>query len=219
VFAVQGPDAPLEEVARRAGVGIGTLYRRFPGRASLIRQVVLDVLSRAAADAEAANAEEVDAFAALARYMHRMLDLRIGVAIPPLLDRVSLAEEDMQSRRAPLTAVVTQIIEAAQRDGTLRSDVTFGDIGLVIMRLSSPLPGPFSPEMDSELAHRQLDLVIDGLRGDREVSPNLTGPALSLGELRALEPHKLAADPAAKAPATGPGTRRGGPAPPAPSDL
>jgi AcrR family transcriptional regulator len=205
VFAEQGPDAPLDEIARRAQLGIGTLYRRFPNRASLIRQVVLDVLTRAAEESAAARGQETDAFAALARYMHRMLELRIGVAIPPLLGRVSLAEEDIARSRQRLTAVVTEIIDAARQDGTLRPDVTFGDIGLVIMRLSRPLPGPFSAELDSELAHRQLDLLIDGLRADRRAAAaSLTGPALSLDELRSLPTDAPAADLAAEAGAADP---------------
>jgi AcrR family transcriptional regulator len=48
IFADHGPDAPLEEVARSAGVGIGTLYRRFPDRRSLQRAVALDILARGA---------------------------------------------------------------------------------------------------------------------------------------------------------------------------
>jgi AcrR family transcriptional regulator len=186
VFAEHGPDAPLEEVARRARVGIGTLYRRFPDRAALIRQVVLDVLTRAAEETAAARAEEPDAFTALARYMHRMLELRIGVAMPPLLGRVSLVEDELAGSREKLITAITEIIHTAQRDGALRPDVTFGDIGLVIMRLSRPLPGPFPPELDRELAHRQLDLVIDGLRAGGRAAATLPGPALSLDELRSL---------------------------------
>ncbi len=196
VFAEHGPDAPLDEIARRARVGIGTLYRRFPNRESLIRDVVLDVLTRAAEESAAARHHEPDAYDALARYMRRMLDLRIGVAIPPLLGRVSLAERQLARTRERLTAVVSEIIDAAQRDGTLRPDITFGDIGLIIMRLSRPLPGPFSPELDRELAHRQLDLLIDGLRADRAAAP-LAGPALGLDELRALPDRGVATDPRA----------------------
>src|SRR2546425_11354594 len=78
VFAERGAGAPLEEIARRAGVGIATLYRRFPERESLMRAVVLDALDRVAQEAEHALAEEPDAFEALARYMHRALELRIA---------------------------------------------------------------------------------------------------------------------------------------------
>src|SRR5579863_2702696 len=61
VFVELGPDAPLDEVARRAGVGIATLYRRFPDRESLQRAVALDVLDQAGAAAAQAEAEETDA--------------------------------------------------------------------------------------------------------------------------------------------------------------
>ena len=56
VFVERGPDAPLEDVAQRAGVGIGTLYRRFPDRQALLRAVALDVLARVTAEAHAALA-------------------------------------------------------------------------------------------------------------------------------------------------------------------
>src|SRR4051794_12277532 len=65
VFVEHGPDAPLDEVARRAGVGIATLYRRFPDRATLQRAVALDVLARAAEVARRADADETDAWSAL----------------------------------------------------------------------------------------------------------------------------------------------------------
>src|SRR5215469_15537539 len=51
VFIDRGPGAPLEEIARRAGTGIATLYRRFPDRRALIRDVVLDALQRTADEA------------------------------------------------------------------------------------------------------------------------------------------------------------------------
>src|SRR4051794_32627452 len=69
VFVEHGPNAPLDEIARRAGVGIATLYRRFPDRESLMRAVVLDVLARVGHQARLAQAEEPDALAALIRYM------------------------------------------------------------------------------------------------------------------------------------------------------
>src|ERR1700682_6534119 len=73
VFVELGADAPLDEIARRAGVGIATLYRRFPDRAALLRAVALDVMARTAHEACAAEAEEADPFDGLARYMHRAL--------------------------------------------------------------------------------------------------------------------------------------------------
>src|SRR3954454_11504336 len=65
VFVEHGPGAPLEEVGRRAGVGIGTLYRRFPDRRALQRAVALDTLERVTREIHLALTEEPEPFAAL----------------------------------------------------------------------------------------------------------------------------------------------------------
>src|SRR5712691_799585 len=99
VFVEQGADAPLDEIARRAGVGIATLYRRFPDREALVRAVALDVLARTAHEARSAEAEEADPFDGLARYMHRALDLRISAVMPALLGRISFEDEELRVAR------------------------------------------------------------------------------------------------------------------------
>jgi AcrR family transcriptional regulator len=188
VFVEHGPDAPLDDIARRAGVGIATLYRRFPDREALLRAVALDVLARAAHEARAAEAEEPDAFCGLARYMHRALDLRISAVMPALLGRISF-EEDEEVKRARQQAVepVLRLLDAAQAAGLLRSDVAFGDVGPLLVRLSRPLPGPFPRELDASLAHRHLDLVLAGLRAGSDAGTGrLSGPALSLTDLQRL---------------------------------
>jgi AcrR family transcriptional regulator len=75
VFIERGPDAALDEVARRAGVGNATLYRRFPDRRSLLRAVLVDVFRRVGDEARLALVEESDPFEALARYMPRLATL------------------------------------------------------------------------------------------------------------------------------------------------
>src|SRR5918912_2569051 len=83
-FVEHGLDAPLDDIARRAGVGIATLYRRFPDRSALQRAVAVDVLRRIGQEAAAALDEEPDAFSALSRYMHRALDARVAAVMPAL---------------------------------------------------------------------------------------------------------------------------------------
>lgn len=187
VFVAQGPGAPLEDVARRAGVGIATLYRRFPDREALLRAVALDVLERMLRETHLALAEEPDAFGALARYMHRSIDLRVGAIMPVLMGQLSLEDEGLIRARDEAAAPVRAIIDAAHADGTLRPDVAFGDIGLLIGRLCQPLAAPFPPAVADQLAHRHLALLLDGLRADpsRDGAP-LPGPALTLGDLQAL---------------------------------
>ena len=185
VFVEQGPAAPLDVIARRAGTGIATLYRRFPDRQALMRAVVLDALHKTADEARSAAEEEPDAFAALVRYMHRALDIRTGAVIPALLDEISLHDEEMLQARDAGSQVLQDMIDAAHRAGTLRPDVTFADIGLLIVRLSRPLPGPFPRDTNDKLGHRHLDLVLNGLRADATPAA-ISGPAMTLGELKQL---------------------------------
>lgn len=189
VFVEQGPGAPLEEVARRAGVGIGTLYRRFPDRQALQRAVAIDVLGRVTRESHLALAEEPGAFQALARYMHRAIDLRVGAIMPVLMGQLALDDEVLLRARDEAAAPVRAMIETAQADGTLRRDVDFGDIGLLIGRLCQPLAAPFPPAMADRLAHRHLAILLDGLRADSGPGNGpLPGPALTLGDLQELAP-------------------------------
>jgi len=188
VFVEQGPGAPLEEISRRAGTGIGTLYRRFPDRQALMRAVVLDALERTTEEAHRAIDEEADPFAALVRYMHAALDTRIAAVIPVLLEEVPLDDDEILRSRDRSTRLVQGLIDAAHRAGTLRPDVTFGDISMMIVRLSRPLPGGFSRELNDQLAHRHLELVISALcaAADGPAAP-LPGPAMTLEDLRNLQ--------------------------------
>jgi len=182
----QGTGAPMEAVARRANVGIATLYRHFPDRSVLLRQVALDTLRQSAHEARTALAEEPDAFAGLSRFMHDSIDLRIGAVMPVLVDRVQMDEELLAARRESREAVAA-LVGAAHREGYLRPDVTSGDIGLLIIRLTPPLPGAMAPEDNHQLSHRHLELLLDGLvrvMSDQE----LPGPVLSTDELTRIPP-------------------------------
>jgi AcrR family transcriptional regulator len=185
VFVERGPGVSLDEVARRAGVGIATLYRRFPDRAALLHAVVLDALEQTRRIAEDALAEESDPFDALTRYLHAALDVRVSAVIPLVLDKLDLEDAELQPARAAAARAVERIVDAAHRAGTLPADITFADVGMLLVRLSRPLPGPIAPELNDRLAHRHLDLFIEGLRpmGRRR---RLSGPALSREDLLRL---------------------------------
>ena len=165
LYVEQGVDVPLEEVARRAGVGIATLYRRFPDRGQLMRGVALEVLQRVADEARDALAEEADGFRALARYLHRSLDLRIAAVMPIVDGAVDLdGDPELHAAHLALTPLYEAIVRRAHEHG-LRPDIGAGDLGLIVIRLSRPLPGAsFSREFDNATAHRQLDILLDGLR-------------------------------------------------------
>lgn len=193
-FIDRGPAVPLDEIARRAGIGIATLYRRFPSRQSLIREVALDALRRTVEEARQAAAAEPDPFRALAGYMHRAIDGRTAAVFPALLDEIPFEDEEIRRLRETAPAAVQALADAAHQAGALRPDVTSGDIGMLITRLSRPLPGGFHPEVNRGLSHRHLDLVIDGLRATSPQPSALTGPALALADLRSF-PHPDARGP------------------------
>jgi AcrR family transcriptional regulator len=186
VFVERGPAAPLDEIARRAGTGIATLYRRFPDRRTLVREVIRDTLQRTIQEARQATEDEPDPFRALARYMHRAIDVRAAAVIPALLSEIPFDDEEIRCARETGSAALQALADAARQAGTLRADVTSGDIGMLIARLSRPLPGGFAPETNARLSHRHLDLVIDGLRATARQPAQLSGPALNLADLRHL---------------------------------
>lgn len=187
VFANQGPDAPLEDIARRANVGIATLYRRFPDRQALMRAVALDVWRRATHEAQAALAEEPDPLAALARHMHRALDLRVAAVMPILAVQLSMQDGEMRQVRDESAEAMQRLVDRARAEGVLRPDVTSGDIGLLLVRLGRPYVTPFPHDLDDRLAHRQLDLLIDGLRHlSSHPAVRLPGPAVTLADLVAF---------------------------------
>ena len=97
--------------------------------------------------------------------MHQAIDVRTAAVIPALLDQAPFDDEEIRQARQTGSALLEALVGAAHRAGTLRADVTPGDIGLLIVRLSRPLPGAFHPGTNTSLSHRHLDLLIDGLRG------------------------------------------------------
>ena len=189
VFVERGPDPPLEEIARRAGVGIATLYRRFADRETLMYEVVHSALVATAQAAEQVKRENPEPLDALAAYVHAVLELRTSVVIPTLLGELDLDEPRIKAARRKSARLANQLVSAAHDSGALRKDVTFGDVGMMLVRLSRPLPGAIPPEMQSEIAHRHADLFLAGLRAEPS-SDLLSGPALELDDLQELRPRR-----------------------------
>jgi AcrR family transcriptional regulator len=182
----QGPATTMELIARRARVGIATLYRHFPDRMSLLRQVALDTLRKNAEEASTALAEEPDAFTALARYLHDAIDLRTGAVLMALAGRLAADDELLDARRQSREAH-NALINAAHKEGSLRPDVTAADVAMLAVRFTPPLPATISPEDNHRISHRHLELILDGLL--RFVSnENLPGPAISFDDILQLGP-------------------------------
>jgi AcrR family transcriptional regulator len=155
-----GGDPSRDAVAQRAGVGIGTLYRHFPDRQSLLRAVVLDVLDRTIDEGNAALAESATGGEALRRYLHAAIDHGLGVVnvVHGLLDTT-----DWPDRRAAAHDMLDRLVAIARRDGALDHDVTAADIALATIRFCRPLAIGLAVTDERAVAHRQLDTYLDGL--------------------------------------------------------
>jgi AcrR family transcriptional regulator len=179
-FVHWGPDVPLDEIARDAGVGNATLYRHFPDRASLIRHVVLAVTDRIADRAEALAAD-TDTFEALRRFVFHAADERIGALCPLLTEHIDPDDRGLVAARERLEAATEHLMERAHRDGRLREDVGMGDLMVALTQLARPLPGTGRPEI-SRFVHRHLQILLDGLRAP--AGSALLGDAATFEDLR-----------------------------------
>ena len=155
-----GGEPTRDAVAQRAGVGIGTLYRHFPDRQTLLRAVALDVLDRTIDQGDAALAESVTGSEALGRYMHAAIDTGLGVVniVHALLD-----DSDWPDRRATAQDMLDRLIDVARRDGAIDDDVTATDIALATIRFCRPLAIGLDATAERAIAHRHLNSYLDGL--------------------------------------------------------
>ncbi|MFC5906466.1 TetR/AcrR family transcriptional regulator [Streptacidiphilus monticola] len=120
VFLEGGADASLDEIARRAGVGAGTLYRHFPTRADLLDAVCRRWMDSVLADAEPLLEAE-DPVAALETWLVRMVD-HVG-AFRGLAGRLLLARDRKHSTGSVLHETLIRFVERAQECGGIRTDV------------------------------------------------------------------------------------------------
>jgi AcrR family transcriptional regulator len=162
VFVEQGTDATLEEVARRAEVGTGTLYRHFPSREDLLVGVMQDAFADLHQRAIELR-ESTDPLAAFEEYLTRWLHrsaMYKGIAVeimdnPPHCDphwahSISTAQDDFQA-----------LLQRAQDAGVIRADVTDMDVWHLMKGVASCLK---DPDVRREEGRPLFDIVLRGLR-------------------------------------------------------
>ncbi len=159
-FTESGVDAPIREIAAKAGVGVGTVYRHFPQRSDLIKAVLrreVDACVEAASTLAAAH----EPGEALASWMQRLVDL---VATKRGLG-AALHSGDPAYQALPhyvlgqLTPALRGLLDAAATDGAVRPDVDAHELLLAGLRLATP-----ASEGHTAQARRMVALLVDGLR-------------------------------------------------------
>ncbi|MEU7365081.1 helix-turn-helix domain-containing protein [Streptomyces hygroscopicus] len=181
IYTDQGVDAPLDDIARRAGVGSATLYRRFAGRAELIEAVFGDSLRdilRAAEEARSAP----DAWAGLTAYLERIFGLLAADrGTNDLMTTGIQGVPSLDALRAENHKTLDILLRRAQQQGAARPDVTAEDLQFLLAALGRAVPGS---TVAAPLAWRRyLALLLDGLRP--EGSHPLPAPSLTSDQLGA----------------------------------
>jgi len=162
VFAERGGEAPLDEIARRAGLGIGTLYRHFPTREALVEAIFAERVDEFRAVGEAAIAE-TDAWVGLVEFLEATLELQSGDRLlKEILLRHPPGEGRLAETRLDFSRLFEQVLARAHQQGVLRPDFAVPDLALVLWS--------FAPVIDATAAiapnvwRRHLHWLLDGLR-------------------------------------------------------
>ncbi|SEB63058.1 TetR/AcrR family transcriptional regulator [Rhodococcus koreensis] len=159
MFSLHGTDASLKAIAEEAGVGIGTLYRRFPTREQLVEAVYRSTVTEicyTATNLVESMESPVEAFRAWAGQLVEFLVSKRGMA--EALQSVWSADDDFRvETRQRLTDALEALLREGNAAGALRADVDALDVLRVIGGISYAAD-------DSVHALRLLDLLIDGLR-------------------------------------------------------
>jgi AcrR family transcriptional regulator len=158
VFTEDGTSAPLEAIAERADVGIGTLYRHFPTRQALLEAVYLEEV-QAMAELAGELSEELSAWEALSEWLHRYVGFAATKrALNEALLDAAPDSDVLLACRTAITGAGAQLVERAQREGAIREDTSFADIGRMVAGIA------MVPTADEGQEQRMLELALDGLR-------------------------------------------------------
>lgn len=159
-FAAEGLSVPIDEIARRAGVGAGTVYRHFPTKEDLFKAVVEDRIRTIVEEARALLNDD-DAGGALFTFLRSMV-LQWGATDRGLAEALAGFGVDvktaMPEAEADFLGVLAELLRAAQKAGTVRRDLEVSDVKAIMVGCQA------MQSYDDEAAERLTEVVINGLR-------------------------------------------------------
>lgn len=184
VFAEQGLEAPLETIAARAGVGIATLYRRFPTREKLVAAALTEKVATCAEAAEQALAA-ADPWAGFAGFVQRICELQAGDrGLSDLLSMTLSEDEQVEQVRRAANDRVVALIDRAKAAGALREDFVGEDLVLLLIATAGVMHVTRDDAPDAW--RRFVALALDAFRRQDPSGPELPEPPSTAQMTRAM---------------------------------
>jgi len=177
VFAERGLDVTLDDIAAAAGVGIGTIYRRFPDKQELIDTLFGQRIDEVAALA-AASAAVPDPWEGLVHFIRESQRLQMAdKGLAELLNDGVAGHTRILEARLRIGPLVDHLVEAAQASGQLRPDITAPDIAMLATMLRAV--ADHTADVGVDIWERYLTVILDGLRTRRQKPAPMTQPPLT----------------------------------------
>lgn len=181
VFSERGLDATLDDVARRAGVGVGTVYRRFPDKETLVGELFQDQIRALVRAAEEA-CRAPDPWTGFVSYLEYVAETMAGdLGLRQMLLFATYGKDRVTYARERMRPVVTRLVVRAQEAGELRADFGATDVPVIASMLAGA--AAYAAPVQQALWRRYLALIIDGLRPARDGTSPLPLPALTPDEM------------------------------------
>jgi len=180
VFAERGLTITMDDIADHAGVGVGTVYRRFPQKELLIEALFEERVGELVAIAERAL-EQDDPWEALVGFLERIQALQAtNRGLKELVLSTTHGRERVACVRERLAPLADALVERAQASGQLRHDIDGTDLPVIQVMLGAVVD--VTRDIAPETWRRMLAIVVDGLRA-REPHTPLPAPALDSGQI------------------------------------
>ena len=177
LFAEQGLDVTLNDIAHHAGVGVGTAYRRFANKEEVIDALFEEGLEAVAGVAYEAL-DEPDPWQGLVMFLERSLHMQFGDrGLNQIMNNAALGDTRVSEARTRIAPLITQLVERAKKRGAVRADLDQTDVIFIQVGLSAIMESSRSVEPD--LYRRYLALFLDGIRTDRSSFSQLPAAALT----------------------------------------
>jgi AcrR family transcriptional regulator len=162
LFATRGVDVTLDDIARHAGVGTGTAYRRFPNKDALIEALMADRIAEIGALAQE-SLEDPDPWRAFAGFFERALALMAADrGLKEVVFSPGRGRERVAHARRAIAPVVAKLVQRAVDAGVVRPDIATSDVPIINFMLTTVIE--LSRDVEPELYKRYLAIVLEGLK-------------------------------------------------------